>query len=134
MAPDTLTKAARSALMKKIKGKDTRLEMVVRTAIWKRGARYRNHWGRYHIDIAFPGKKVAVFMDSCFWHLCQEHGRVPQTNVGYWKPKLVRNRMRDLLVNNELEKDGWTVLRFWSHDVLGAGLKEVADRIMEAIE
>jgi DNA mismatch endonuclease (patch repair protein) len=68
-------------------------------------------------DIAFMGKKVAVFVDGCFWHGCPNHGRIPSDKIGYWAAKIQRNKDRDERVNIELSRMGWVVLRFWEHEL-----------------
>ncbi|WP_456763053.1 very short patch repair endonuclease [Bradyrhizobium sp. USDA 4011] len=68
-------------------------------------------------DFVFPKEKIAVFVDGCFWHGCPRHGSMPQTNQDFWQQKLKRNRQRDLLVNKTLKKQGWTLLRFWQHEL-----------------
>lgn len=71
---------------------------------------------RRTVDIVFPKQKLAIFVDGCFWHDCEVHGRRPKTNAEYWRSKVVSNRRRDCETNRELQARGWTVLRFWEHD------------------
>jgi DNA mismatch endonuclease (patch repair protein) len=66
-------------------------------------------------DIVFTGRRLAVFVDGCFWHGCPEHGRIPTTNTSYWNPKIKGNQERDQRQSAALESDGWTVLRIWEH-------------------
>ncbi|HOC92940.1 MAG TPA: very short patch repair endonuclease [bacterium] len=68
-------------------------------------------------DIVFKRKKIAVFIDSDFWHGHKSRGTIPKTNYGYWKEKIENNRKRDRRVTNSLKKDGWIVLRFWEYDI-----------------
>lgn len=70
-------------------------------------------------DICFKGKKVAVFCDSEFWHgkYLMEEKYIPKSNKDYWIPKIKRNIERDKEVSSELEKGGWTVLRFWQKEI-----------------
>lgn len=91
--------------------------MKFRREIWLEGYRYRKHYGEFKIDVAFPGKKVAVFIDSCFWHFCPEHGTIPLTRSVFWEKKLRRNRERDRFVTCALRIQGWRVVRFWEHDL-----------------
>lgn len=72
-------------------------------------------------DFVFRQARLAVFIDGCFWHGCPQHGRKPDTNRTYWVPKLRRNRRRDAAVTRELAEDGWTVLRFWEHQLKKPG-------------
>jgi DNA mismatch endonuclease (patch repair protein) len=71
--------------------------------------------GRVRPDIVFTRRRVAVFVDGCFWHCCPEHGSRPKVNTDYWGPKLDRNRTRDLENSRTLERDGWVVIRVWEH-------------------
>ncbi|CAL9457582.1 hypothetical protein SUDANB171_02553 [Streptomyces sp. enrichment culture] len=71
---------------------------------------------RRTIDIAFPGPKVAVFVDGCFWHGCPEHATQPRANKDWWRQKLDKNISRDRETNERLDAEGWTVLRFWEHE------------------
>jgi DNA mismatch endonuclease (patch repair protein) len=69
------------------------------------------------VDIAFPGKLIAIQIDGCFWHSCPEHGAKPKTNKAFWLRKLRDNVKRDRRQDLQLSKCGWTVLRFWEHEV-----------------
>lgn len=115
--PDRISKEQRSKVMSSIRSKDTVPEITLRKALWARGLRFRVHYGPEKIDIAFPSRKVAVFVDGCFWHGCPEHSHMPETNVGYWGPKLVRNKERDAATTRKLESEGWKVVRVWEHEV-----------------
>lgn len=130
---DIFTTKERSRIMSKIKGKDSQIELLVRRNLWKRGYRYRKHYGGYKIDIAFPREKVAVFIDSCFWHGCPKHGELPKTNVQFWKTKLTGNIKRDRKVDNELNREGWAVIRIWEHDIRSDLVKSV-DKIVRTVE
>src|SRR5262249_30770296 len=115
---DVMTRQQRSRCMSRIRGKDTGPELALRRALWKSGLRFRVHYalpGRP--DIAFPVKKVAVFVDGCFWHGCPEHGVKPRSNVHFWADKLKKNTARDQAVAKALEKLGWKIVRFWEHEV-----------------
>ena len=93
------TKDQISYNMKQVKNKDSKIEILLRKELWKRGLRYRKNTNKVfgHPDIAFIGKKIAVFCDSEFWH-------------GFnWEDKKK--------VNTQLNEDGWTVLRFWGKDI-----------------
>jgi DNA mismatch endonuclease (patch repair protein) len=68
-------------------------------------------------DIVFPSKKVVVFLDSCFWHGCKKHLRMPKSNKSYWTAKIRRNVERDKYVTSKLKKDGWAVVRLWEHEI-----------------
>ena len=107
--------------MKAVKSKDSEIEQILRKELWARGLRYRKNvktvFGKP--DIAFIGKKIAVFCDSEFWHgyaweIYQEDF---QSNQSFWIPKIERNMQRDIEVNNQLRSEGWTVLRFWGREI-----------------
>lgn len=66
-------------------------------------------------DVVFTRRKVAVFVDGCFWHACPIHGREPTYNTGYWSPKLARNVERDRKNDAALAAEGWSVVRLWEH-------------------
>lgn len=70
---------------------------------------------RRTIDIAFPGRRLALFVDGCFWHACPEHATWPKANGEFWREKIMRNRARDLESNRHLEDTGRAVLRIWEH-------------------
>lgn len=65
----------------------------------------------------FPAARVVVFVDGCFWHGCPLHFQQPETNAGFWKDKIRKNILRDRKVVRRLTDEGWTVLRFWEHDI-----------------
>jgi DNA mismatch endonuclease, patch repair protein len=113
---------SRSENMRRIRSSGTLLEIRVREAIGKLGYRgYRNN--RKEIlgkpDIVWTGRKVAVFVNGCFWHghNCSEGIRKPKTNRRYWIPKLRRNRMRDKRNNAILQENGWRVLTIWECEI-----------------
>lgn len=123
----------KSEQMARVRGVDTGPEMALRRALWHAGLRYRvrpDIVGRP--DLAFVGRKIAVFVDGCFWHGCQEHYKAPATNVTFWSEKIARNRKRDREVEIALGGLGWTVLRYWEHEVKG-DLASVVDRIRTAV-
>ena len=120
MMADKLTPDRRSANMSRIRSRDTKIEIRLRQALWANGTRgYRVHPKSIEgkPDIAFIGKRVAVFVDGCFWHGCEKCFVAPSSNVEYWQPKIARNRERDRRVTAALEAEGWLVLRVWEHEI-----------------
>jgi DNA mismatch endonuclease, patch repair protein len=115
---DTVSKEKRSQVMSKVRSKNTKLELSFRKKLWNKGFRYRLH---YKItgkpDLVFVSKKVAVFIDSCFWHKCPLHHRQPGSNKDYWILKFKRNEERAKEVNKKLKKEGWKVIRIWEHAI-----------------
>ncbi|MFC1711195.1 very short patch repair endonuclease [Patescibacteria group bacterium] len=116
---DIKSKKERSYNMSQIRDKNTRIEKIFRNYIWMRGIKnYRLHYkitGRP--DIFFPKKKIAVFIDGCFWHRCSKCFREPESNRIFWKKKLENNKKRDKIVNRKLGKKGIMVIRFWEHQI-----------------
>jgi DNA mismatch endonuclease (patch repair protein) len=101
--------------------RDTGPEVRLRSLLHRAGHRFRCDYpvplGRrtVRVDVAFPRRRLAVFIDGCFWHSCPEHGQIPIANREYWAPKLARNSERDGELDRALRAAGWTVLRFWEH-------------------
>lgn len=115
------TKEQISYNMRQVKNKDSAIELALRKELWSRGLRYRKNvktvYGKP--DIAFIGKKVAVFCDSEFWHgyaweITQDDF---QSKRDFWIPKIERNIQRDKEVNEKLRSEGWIVLRFWGREI-----------------
>ncbi|MHA6825525.1 very short patch repair endonuclease [Ralstonia pseudosolanacearum] len=114
---DTISKVARSALMARIRNKDSKPERALRSAMHRTGLRFRLH--RTDLpgtpDIVLPATKIAIFVHGCFWH---QHARCklassPRSNTEYWLPKLQRNVERDRRVAKALRQLGWAVLTVW---------------------
>ncbi|MGZ5011026.1 MAG: very short patch repair endonuclease [Methylobacter sp.] len=131
---DTLTPEQRRRCMSNVRNKNTGLEMKLRRALWKTGLRYRvNSKQPGKPDIVFPKRKLAVFVDGCFWHGCPIHGTKPETNAEFWQTKIKVNRERDLRVTSQLTDLGWTVIRVWEHEIKEC-LAVVIQNITEALD
>ena len=122
----------RSANMRAIRRTDTKPELALRQALHRMGYRFRKDYrldldggARVRPDIAFTARKVAIFVDGCFWHACPDHGSKPSVNQGYWTPKLARNVARDRAADAALELAGWQVIRLWEHVPLGDAVAAV---------
>lgn len=115
---DVLNADQRSYCMSRVRDRDTKPEIRLRKALWAKGLRYRV---RYCLpgkpDIAFPGKKIAVFVDGCFWHGCPVHFKLPKTNSAFWGKKIQNNIQRDQEVTRQLSDNGWTVIRIREHEI-----------------
>ena len=107
--------------MKQVKNKDSDIERILRKELWKRGVRYRKNvkdiYGKP--DLAFKGRKIAVFCDSEFWHGYDWENRKSdfKSNRDFWIPKIERNMKRDKEVNEKLNSEGWYVIRFWGKEI-----------------
>lgn len=114
---DVYDKEKRSAVMARVRSKDTSPERTVRRILTGLGARYRLH--RKDLpgspDLVMPGRKLIFFVHGCFWHGhdCPRGARVPKANRDYWLAKVARNRARDTRVSETLRTDGWTVETIW---------------------
>jgi DNA mismatch endonuclease, patch repair protein len=124
--------AGRSANMRANRRTDTKPELALRRALHRQGYRFRKDYRldladgkRVRPDIAFTARRVAVFVDGCFWHACPEHGSKPAANVWYWEPKLRRNVERDRAADAALTAAGWNVVRVWEHETLDAAVTAV---------
>jgi len=128
---DRISKEARSKIMSAIRSKNTKPELVLRRALWSKGLRFRIHYGKEKIDIAFPSKKLAIFVDGCFWHGCPMHSHIPKTNKEYWMPKLKKNIESAKAKDSRLKTDGWEVVHFWEHEL--TNISEPVDKILNSM-
>jgi DNA mismatch endonuclease (patch repair protein) len=118
--------------MRAIRRTDTKPEIALRRALHRQGYRFRKDYRldlaegkRVRPDVAFTARRVAVFVDGCFWHACPEHGSKPANNEWYWEPKLRRNVERDRAADAALSAAGWDVVRIWEHEPLEAAVTAV---------
>ncbi|SNC61190.1 T/G mismatch-specific endonuclease [Kytococcus aerolatus] len=119
MAPSPVSNSV-SLRMQRQRRAGTGPEMRLRRALHARGWRFRVGFKvprapRRTIDVAFPKRKVAVFVDGCFWHVCPEHGVRPKSNAEWWHRKLMDNVVRDRTTDEVLVAQGWVVVRVWEH-------------------
>jgi DNA mismatch endonuclease (patch repair protein) len=123
----------RSYNMSMIRSRNTRPEMLLRSTLWSRGHRYRLHCKNVYgkPDIVFRKKRVAIFLDSAFWHGRDYEKTVSRikTNKEYWENKIKRNMERDRTVTDVLQNLGWVVMRIWDDD-----LKDRLDDVVRDIE
>lgn len=119
---DTLSTEERSKRMSLIRGKDSSAELQLRRLIHKMGYRYRLH-AKYlpgKPDLVFSSRHAVIFMHGCFWHRHQncKLARLPKSKLDFWKPKLEKNKERDLINQQELLKLGWRVLVIWECEIV----------------
>ena len=113
---------AAHATMRGNRRRDTLPERRLRSALHKAGWRFRvdlrldTGEGKVRPDIVFTRRRVAVFMDGCFWHACPEHRQRPRANSQYWESKIRINVARDSSDTRSLEQAGWKVVRIWEHE------------------
>ncbi|MDJ0394754.1 very short patch repair endonuclease [Rhodococcus sp. G-MC3] len=125
-----LTDAATSARLSKQRRRDTKPEVALRRELHSRGLRYFVDRAplkglRRRADLVFPRRKVAVYVDGCFWHSCPVHSTKPRNNAQWWADKLAGNVARDRDTDVRLAAEGWTVVRVWEHEPAG----EAADKV-----
>jgi DNA mismatch endonuclease (patch repair protein) len=127
---DVYTRAERSALMAKVRGRgnlttEGALAKVFRAEGWAGWRRQRPIGGRVgegarfrvRPDFVFAARRLAVFVDGCFWHGCPRHGTRPRGNAAFWREKFRRNRARDRRDTRRLRREGWRVVRLWEHEL-----------------
>lgn len=132
MAPTTEGVSQR---MRRVRRVDTDCELRIRKELHRGGLRYRvniipTKGVRTKADIVFARRRVAIFIDGCFWHCCPVHGSLPRHNRLWWKAKLAANHVRDQNATTLLQSMGWTVLRFWAHESVAS----VVDAVRSAVE
>jgi DNA mismatch endonuclease (patch repair protein) len=132
---DIVSKKKRSEIMSKIRSKDSKIEIEFRKALWKAGLRYRKNPKGYFgkPDLVLKKHKAVIFIDSCFWHGCKKHCRIPSTRQDYWIPKIERNKKRDKEVNRHYRNMEWLAFRIWEHD-LKKDLDQIIDTIVKVIK
>jgi DNA mismatch endonuclease (patch repair protein) len=132
---DRYSKKTRSRVMSKIRSEQTGGEITLRRYLWQKG------WRGYRInfkglpgkpDIAYISKKVAIFVDGCFWHKCPRCYTEPKSNRDYWIPKIKMNIERDRKQDIMLEDMGWTVVRIWEHEI-EEDIDKCAEKVIEIL-
>ena len=161
--PDIFSKRKRSAVMSAIRSRgnrDTELRLITLMRAhgitgWRRGSVIRDQKsevgcqkaepGRRKIggkrrvrfavrpDFVFRSKRLAVFVDGCFWHGCPRHFIKPKGNAAFWRKKIAANRARDRLVTRTLRAQGWHVLRVWEHELLRRDERRLLSRLNRAL-
>lgn len=132
---DVLTAEQRHKNMSRIKSKNTRIEIILRKALWHKGIRYRKNYNKLtgHPDIVLTKYRIAIFCDSEFWHGKDWNTKKKvQTNASFWNKKIENNIKRDKDVNLKLAEEGWIVLRFWGEDILRC-TEECVNKILKKI-
>lgn len=112
-----MTTEIRSRIMRSVRSKNTGPERRLRSLLWHLGYRYRLYCAALpgRPDVAMIGRRKAIFVHGCFWHQHSQCSKatVPKTRLEYWRPKLRRNRERDIEVKRKLEQLGWSILVIW---------------------
>lgn len=116
---DIFTKEQRSYYMSRVRSKNTKPELLLRKLLFSKGIK------GYRVNANLPGKpdivftkyKLTIFIDGCFWHKCPNCFSPPQTNKEFWMKKIDGNVERDKKINKILSESGYTVIRFWEHEI-----------------
>jgi len=123
----------RSRIMSAIRGKDTKPELAVRTALREIGLPgYRLHWKKApgRPDIVYPGRRIAIFVHGCYWHRCPHcNPSLPKTHTDFWEKKFQRNVERDARKQKVLSEEGWKVFVFW-----GCQIKDDVFALVEKVK
>lgn len=115
---DIFTREKRSEIMRKVRNRNTNIELLMRKRLFKEGYRFRlknSLFGKP--DIIFPKQKVAIFCDGDFWH-GKNYNKDKKNYTLFWIEKIQINKQRDAKVNKKLKKEGWQVIRFWKSQIL----------------
>ncbi|WP_344955968.1 very short patch repair endonuclease [Actinomadura miaoliensis] len=120
------------SVMKANRGRDTRPELALRSAVHALGLRYRVDRRpisqlRRRADLVFTSAKVAVFSDGCYWHGCPDHHRPAKRNNEFWSEKIRTNQARDRETDRALSDEGWVVIRVWEHEDPRAAAERIAE-------
>lgn len=138
-SPPPAISPAVAAVMRGNRKADTIAELRARSALHAAGLRFRKSLvirtrnRRVVVDVAFPARRLAVFIDGCFWHSCPVHGTRPTSHVDYWSWKLTRNTERDHIVDGELRDLGWSVLRIWEHEAADQVVYRVKTELIDLL-
>lgn len=123
--------------MSRIRGKDTSIEVLVRSYLFRRGLRFRKNDRRYpgHPDVVLPRYHTIVFVNGCFWHMHEGCSQcvIPKSNVAFWTAKLTRNRQRDAAQRAELAAAGWRVITVWECELGKAARQDRLARLYDEI-
>lgn len=132
---DRITKEKRSDNMSKIKSRNTLIEIKFRKELFRRGMRYLLNYSLFgKPDLTVPSKRIAIFINGCFWHQHKncKLAYMPKSNVSFWKEKLLKNVNRDRLVRDKLQQGGWNVITVWECDI-EKNLSEIVNNTIRSI-
>lgn len=132
---DIFSKKKRNEIMSKVKNKDSKIEIMIRKALWHEGFRYRKNSAKYYgkPDIVMPKYKTVIFVDSCFWHYCPKHHSIPTTRKEFWQKKIESNRKRDNNVNSYYKKANLQVIRIWEHEIKNKKINLLLSKIIKLL-
>lgn len=127
----------RSWIMSRIKGKNTKIEVLVRSRLFEEGFRFRKNDKRYpgKPDVVLPKYKTIIFVNGCFWHQHEgcRNSHIPESNTEYWKPKLSQNVINDQKHIQELKEMGWNVITIWECELKKDLFESTMERVIKEI-
>lgn len=139
---DVFSIAKRSEVMSRIRSRGNRATELLLAQLlrqmgitgWRRHCEIRiqnpkSRNFRVKPDFVFLNRRIALFVDGCFWHACPQHMAMPSTNAAFWIEKLEANRARDQVVNRTLRRAGWRILRIWEHELVRKNEKTLQKRV-----
>jgi len=128
---DRLTREQRSALMSRVRGRNTRPELAVRKSLRRLGVRFRSYAriAGTTVDFVLPGRHAVILVHGCFWHGCRAHYKAPKSSVRYWTDKIAGNMARDRRQIRALKEADWRVFVVWSHSLRGDPQREISRRL-----
>ena len=134
---DKFSKETRSYVMSRVRSKDTKPEILVRSYLFSRGLRFRKNDKRYpgSPDIVLPKYNTVVFVHGCFWHRHEgcKYATMPKSNVDFWEKKFHRNKERDEFNQKELEEMGWNVITVWECQLKKDKLEQTLEHLYAQI-
>lgn len=132
---DIFSKETRSKIMSSIRGKNTLIEDMVAKELYNNQIRFSKNVKSLlgTPDIAIKKYKIVIFLDSCFWHCCPEHFKMPKTNKEYWQNKIAKNIQRDAKIMQYYKDNNWNILRVWEHEIM-QNFKETINKIITFIQ
>ena len=134
---DVFDKATRSAIMKKVRSKGNKsTELRLIEIFHSKGIKNwrRNYPVKGHPDFVFLSKRIAVFVDGCFWHGHDCRNTRPKQNEKFWTAKRERNMLRDITVTEEFKRRGWKVLRIWECELKKTNRNALLNRLIDILE
>jgi DNA mismatch endonuclease, patch repair protein len=124
-------------MMQAVRVRDTTSEVLLRSELHRVGLRFRKNYrpaiGLPRVDVAFPGRRLLLFVDGCFWHGCPIHFRLPKSNASWWREKIDATAERDARQGALLEGLGWSVIRVWEHELRAEACEETVARIAHCV-
>lgn len=132
---DTVSPSERSRIMARVKPNGNKSTEVAVVSLLR--ATHLSGWRRHcpldgNPDFVFPQRRIALFVDGCFWHGCPKHCRIPHTNRRYWVNKISGNKRRDNRKRRYLRTKGWSVFRLWEHDIGSPRASSTIERIRKS--